>query len=121
MKFAECVSGVGVDCSKGLLLDCPTRWNSTFMMIQRALVYKVVFSRLGRSDTSTSTLTEEEWSRLAKISDLLRPFDLITKQFSGRNYPTANLYLMNVWSIESLILSYCIIEDESISKIWRRA
>ena len=117
MKFAECVSGVGLDCSTGLLLDCPTRWNSTFMMIQRALVYKVVFSRLGRSDTSTSTLTEEEWSRLAKICDLLRPFDLITKQFSGRNYPTANLYLMNVWSIESLILSYCNIEDESISNM----
>ena len=55
--------------------------------------------------------TEEEWSRIEKICDLLQPFDEITTIISGTKYPTVNLYLKNVWKIESLLASWTSCED----------
>ncbi|XP_056695907.1 zinc finger BED domain-containing protein DAYSLEEPER isoform X2 [Spinacia oleracea] len=75
--------------------------------------------RIGNASTPQAP-TEDEWSKLEKICALLRPFDAITKRFSGRNYPTANLYLMHVWTIESLIRSYCNHEDETLNSMGKK-
>ncbi|CAN1220922.1 Cytochrome P450 71D11 (Fragment) [Linum grandiflorum] len=44
--FEECAKQRNVDVGRKLALDCPTRWNSTFKMLESALPYKDVFSRL---------------------------------------------------------------------------
>lgn len=35
-----------VKCEKTLVFDCITRWNSTYVMLDVAVKYKIVFSRL---------------------------------------------------------------------------
>ncbi|CAA0807474.1 Zinc finger BED domain-containing protein DAYSLEEPER, partial [Striga hermonthica] len=39
-KFEECVKAVGIERGVGLRLDVPTRWNSTYLMLESAIEYK---------------------------------------------------------------------------------
>ena len=43
-KFLETVCKLEIESTKKLALDCKTRWNSTFLMIRSALIYKNCFS-----------------------------------------------------------------------------
>ncbi|KZV22165.1 hypothetical protein F511_33795 [Dorcoceras hygrometricum] len=45
-KFIETARQLKVESTKKLELDCKTRWNSTYLMLNTALEYKDVFSRL---------------------------------------------------------------------------
>lgn len=42
-KFLECVNQMSLDRKKGLRQDVPTRWNSTYIMLDCALYYKSAF------------------------------------------------------------------------------
>ena len=48
---------------------------------------------------------------------LLQPFDQMTKLISDSSYPTANLYFMEVWKIQSWLGSNEFCEDKVISEI----
>ncbi|KAG5533349.1 hypothetical protein RHGRI_027517 [Rhododendron griersonianum] len=61
-KFEETVRQLNVTSTKKLGLDCVTRWNSTFLMLQTALLYKDVFIRLSKRDAQYNSLpSEREW------------------------------------------------------------
>ena len=45
---------------KKFVLDCPTRWNSTYMMLSVALEYKDVFPRYNQRDESYNFLPSED-------------------------------------------------------------
>ena len=44
-KFYHVAKHVNLKNQKRLSLDCCTRWNSTFIMLDNALKYKLAFSR----------------------------------------------------------------------------
>ncbi|PIA43528.1 hypothetical protein AQUCO_01900132v1 [Aquilegia coerulea] len=86
-----------------LILDCPTRWNSSFHMLQRALVFKDAFPEYLKRDKTYSCLpSEDEWNRASHVCKLLEVFDE-TKIFSGTHYPTANLLFPEVWKIRKIL------------------
>ncbi|GAA0185338.1 hypothetical protein LIER_32626 [Lithospermum erythrorhizon] len=64
-KFEEAAKQLNIACTKKLSLDCRTRWNSTYLMLQVAISYKEVFSRAivrERNLTSLPVLpTDEDW------------------------------------------------------------
>ena len=105
LKFAECIVQVSLPCNKRVHQDVPTRWNSTFVMLDSALEYKLAFHQLHVVDRNFSRFypTEEEWLKVQKFTTLLRPFYDLTTLFSGTNYPTANLYFHGVWKIQKVI------------------
>ncbi|KAK9734436.1 hypothetical protein RND81_04G139500 [Saponaria officinalis] len=123
MKFEENVIASGLDHSKGLYMECPTRWNSTYKMLFRALHFRDAFMSMSLSSRYDVTFpplpTPEEWHRIGKICSLLKPFDEITTIISGRKYPTSNLYLKCVWKIKCLLLEYGSCEDEFLSEMAR--
>ena len=48
-----------------LILDCPTRWNSTFQMLLTALKFKIDFSAYGERDPLyTYALSNEDWEKV---------------------------------------------------------
>lgn len=100
--FRSCVSLAKIKETKSLWLDVPTRWNSTYMMLDRAILYREAFREM--SEVQKWCPTSEEWDVLEKIRDVLEPFYEITKMFSGSEYPTSNLYFGNVWKILMLLI-----------------
>nr|GLL25230.1 zinc finger BED domain-containing protein RICESLEEPER 2-like isoform X1 [Ipomoea trifida] len=102
--FEECVETVGLQFKVGLSTDVPTRWNSTYKMLDSAIKYRRAFSSLHLLDTNYKHCpSKEEWARGEKICEFLMPFNEITKLISGSTYPTSNLYFMQVWKIELLL------------------
>uniref|UniRef100_A0A1J3J3A9 Zinc finger BED domain-containing protein RICESLEEPER 2 n=1 Tax=Noccaea caerulescens TaxID=107243 RepID=A0A1J3J3A9_NOCCA len=111
-SFAAYSNSLGIDSKAGLSLDVPTRWNSTYLMLARALKHRKAFASLHLCDRNYKTLpSEAEWERGEKLCDLLKPFNTITTYFSGVKYPTANIYFMQVWKIELLLKKYSVCDD----------
>jgi len=90
--------------NKALWLDVPTRWNSTYEMFDRALLYVDTFKLLAQIDPMYKNLpTDDEWERIIRTHELLGPFCDIARMFFGSKYPTSNLYFENVWKIDMFL------------------
>ncbi|KAL7135289.1 hypothetical protein ABFS83_11G083600 [Erythranthe nasuta] len=121
LKFVECVKQLGLKASKKLVQDMPVRWNSTNLMLESALVYKLAFQQLKLVDINYKWCpSDEEWERVEKIAKFFRPFFEMTELFSGQHYPTANHYFPNVWRIQRLIHDEMTSGDSIISAMARR-
>ncbi|EOA33074.1 hypothetical protein CARUB_v10016411mg, partial [Capsella rubella] len=117
--FRSCMETVGIQSEAGLIIDVSTRWNSTFLMLSRAILFKDVLRNL----------VEVDKSYMKSICNLLKPFAEITKMISGSSYPTSNMYFMPVWAIKCWLRDHedssdmiiCeIVEDmnEKFNKYW---
>lgn len=75
---------------KAPLPDIITRWNYTYLMIERAIEIKSLLNHLvtNLSILTNNWPTSEEWSTLNDLLDLLAPFALTTKVISASSYPT---------------------------------
>ena len=60
-----------------LLLDCKTRWNSTFHMIERFLKLKICIPNALRAVLSTEAVSDDEWKILDMLYKTLHPVQLI--------------------------------------------
>nr|KYP59783.1 Putative AC transposase [Cajanus cajan] len=100
-SFKACIAKIGgMNTKMGLHLDVVTRWNSTFLMLESALSYQRAFTSLAFEDRSyLNCPTNEEWDKRRK-----NPFYQITELLYGSSYPTYNLYFIQVWKIECLLI-----------------
>nr|KYP74278.1 Putative AC transposase [Cajanus cajan] len=102
IKFKQCLKKFSdINSSSALCLDVPTRWNSTFLMLQSAFKYQRIFESLHLVDENYKYCpSDEEWERATKICKFLQPFYEITTLISCTSYPTSNLYFFT--SLENL-------------------
>ncbi|XP_024965921.1 zinc finger BED domain-containing protein RICESLEEPER 2-like [Cynara cardunculus var. scolymus] len=97
---------LGVDCERELVLDCKTRWNSVYTMLNVALEYKDVFTRLSKKEKNYVSLpSEEEWRMVTDVCDKLGLFYRVTETFSGTKYPTSNMFFPLICDIKLSIKS----------------
>ncbi|KAL2934984.1 putative AC transposase [Bienertia sinuspersici] len=116
--FEKCVSNSKCNFVGKLRLDCPTRWNSTYLMLKRALEAKDAIVLYAIVDTSFGfSLTSEQLTIVQFVCRFLAPFHSITELFSGSDYPTANLYFANVLAIDKLLVLGNNHEVDSIKKM----
>ncbi|CAL5385247.1 unnamed protein product [Camellia sinensis] len=114
-KFEETVNQLRIPHTKKLGLDCATRWNSTYLMLQTALLYKDVFSRLKIREPQYKTVpTEQEWEFAREISGRFKIFFSITELFSGTKYPTANVCFPALCEIRMTLSQWLSCEIEVI-------
>ncbi|KAL5548378.1 hypothetical protein UlMin_003609 [Ulmus minor] len=100
-KFEESVRHLNIPCSKVLSLDIKTRWNSTYLMLSTALIYKDVFFRLRQREPQYRKL------ELAKeMCERLKPFFKITELFSGTSYPTTNIFFPKICEVRMQISNW---------------
>ncbi|KAG2694267.1 hypothetical protein I3760_08G134200 [Carya illinoinensis] len=76
--------------SKKLILDVPTRWNSTYLMLDAAIQFKEVFPRY------------------------------VTNIVSGSDYPIANLFLSEVWRMKDILGKKSRDENEYMKSMVRK-
>ncbi|CAN0887725.1 Zinc finger BED domain-containing protein RICESLEEPER 3 [Linum grandiflorum] len=113
--FEECAKQRNVDVGRKLALDCPTRWNSTFKMLESALPYKDVFSRLSMRESSYSSLpSSDDWMFASMICKKLEIFKTISELFSGNKYPTANLFFPQICDLKLKLIEWKLDSDPII-------
>ncbi|KAL2942848.1 putative AC transposase [Bienertia sinuspersici] len=116
--FEKCASDSKCNFVGKLRLDCPTRWNSTYLMLKRALEAKDALVLFAIVDSSFEfSLTSEEWTSVQFVCPFLGPFHSITELFSRLYYPTSKLYFANVLAIEKLLVLGNNHEVDSIKKM----
>ncbi|CAG8451817.1 613_t:CDS:2 [Dentiscutata erythropus] len=79
------------------IIDCSTQWNSSFLMIDRAIVLRMDLDSLVIRHSTLRDLqpSENEWNILLELRNCLKPFNTATEILSKSNYPTiANLRLI---------------------------
>ncbi|XP_025652376.1 zinc finger BED domain-containing protein RICESLEEPER 2-like [Arachis hypogaea] len=114
VKFKECFEDIeGLEYTTALCLDVPTRWNSLYAMLASAILYKKAFKMYKVKDAGFREYcpSSNKWRRTEKICDFLLPFYETTKLMFGTSYPTSNLYFLQVWQIQ-LILMNSLKNDE---------
>jgi hypothetical protein len=60
-------------CGMLTVPDCPTRWNSTLLMISRLLLIRSPFAEV-TDEMNMDTMLASEWNQLKIIKSLLQPF-----------------------------------------------
>lgn len=104
--LSEFVHTLAVDQSikAELISDMRVRWNSSYKMLQRVLLYQVVLDKLYEQLDSLLGITDQqrrklvnskingnEWNLIQALRRVLERFDEATKVLSGQNYPTLSL------------------------------
>ncbi|CAI9297092.1 unnamed protein product [Lactuca saligna] len=74
-NFVTAAEQLGIPYSKKLILDCKTRWNSTFLMLSVAISYKEVFDRVKTRDPKYICFpTYQDWELASEICERLQLF-----------------------------------------------
>ncbi|XP_059462188.1 zinc finger BED domain-containing protein RICESLEEPER 2-like [Corylus avellana] len=105
--FSEIAKRLHSSCKK-LILDVPTHWNSTYMMLDTAIKFKKVFPRYHRVEQAFQwVVTPKQWEMVGNVNQVLSVFNDVTNVVSGSEYPTANLYLPEVWRMKEVLMIKC--------------
>jgi hypothetical protein len=114
-KFDESSRHLRISNTKELVLDCKTCWNSTYLMLSGALIYKDVFSRLRHFDVLYTCMpNERDWEVAKDICEKLEVFYSVTKLFSGTTYPTANKYFPMLYELKMELNEWIVSPNELI-------
>jgi hypothetical protein len=95
-KFKECVGFARIRSQRSLCLDVPTRWNSTYLMLETAEKFQVAFDKLDIEDTSyleyfgagSSPPNYDDWDKARAFMKFLKVFYDATDVFSASTHVT---------------------------------
>ncbi|CAN0917180.1 Zinc finger BED domain-containing protein RICESLEEPER 2 [Linum grandiflorum] len=123
--FEDTAKQLRVVVQKKLVLDCPTRWNSTYKMLEVAIPYKDVFTRLKARDFQYKSVpSANDWEFASVVCDKLSIFNEITDVFSGANYPTAHQFFPRVCKLRLKIMEWCVDPNQIIvamaERMWHK-
>ncbi|KAL0361035.1 UNVERIFIED_CONTAM: Zinc finger BED domain-containing protein RICESLEEPER 2 [Sesamum radiatum] len=102
-------------------MDVPNRWNSTYDLLATALPLKEAFSRLQRIDKQYKfNPPESEWEVAKIVHECLQIFYEATRHFSGRKYPTSNVFFPDVCEVHLKMIEWenSNLMKEKFDKYW---
>uniref|UniRef100_A0A803MFV7 Zinc finger BED domain-containing protein RICESLEEPER 2-like n=1 Tax=Chenopodium quinoa TaxID=63459 RepID=A0A803MFV7_CHEQI len=116
LRFKDLVQKANIDSKSSLSFDVPTRWNSTYIMLETALKYRRVFSGLSLPDGEDLNDNErppepEDWEKVERLVLFLGGFYLLTKRISGSHYVIANKDLGEIASMYDMLNNWEQSED----------
>ena len=74
-------------CGKKLVSNCPTRWSSTYLLLERLLQVKGPLTTV-LNELEWDNLATSEWKAIETICQLLKPFAQYMTFASGEEYTT---------------------------------
>ncbi|CAO2176214.1 unnamed protein product [Urochloa humidicola] len=100
--FNEIAMVNGLSAKRGIALDIPNRWNSTFKMVDEAIKYKTVLNSYAHQNCIESP-DELEWSRADSVNKFLTTFEAATTTASADRNPTSYMFLPLIVSIRDAL------------------
>ncbi|XP_077237332.1 zinc finger BED domain-containing protein RICESLEEPER 1-like [Tasmannia lanceolata] len=122
-RFKSCVEKERITCKSSLCLDVPTRWNSTYLMLETALKFRKAFERLEDEDVlfvtelKDGSPTFEDWDNARVLTHFLKTFYDATLRLSGSLHVTSNSYFHEVFKIERQLYELLKSEDVFLSNM----
>ncbi|XP_050222749.1 zinc finger BED domain-containing protein RICESLEEPER 3-like [Mercurialis annua] len=119
-KFKECKESTEIVCKRSLCLDVPTRWNSTYLMLDTALMYQKVFEEYEERESSfKKDLGDEvpaiaDWENVRELCSMLQCFYKMTLRISGSLYVTSNNHLNEISDLCTILQDWIKSSDESL-------
>ncbi|CAF4838020.1 unnamed protein product [Pieris macdunnoughi] len=88
------------------LQDVPTRWNSTYYMLERLLLLKgELNSAISNLNTNIPVLSANYWSIIEKLVLVLKPSEEVTKEISGDRYVTGSSVIPITIALKSALVT----------------
>lgn len=118
-KFNEMVQLVkGETHVSYLCIDDPLTWSSTYSMLEVALEYKDVLSRLQEQEPLyTMCPSDTEWTRASTLTGYLKLFVEVTSVFTSAKIPTANIFFPEICDVHLQLIEWCQNPDSFISSL----
>ncbi|KAK4398483.1 Zinc finger BED domain-containing protein RICESLEEPER 2 [Sesamum angolense] len=127
-KFQECAEFI--ETKKLLSLDVPTRWNSTYLMLEAATCLKRAFDAYEDIDLAYMTdlskkpfdgvPIESDWDRAKLLLKFLKHFYNLTLCISGSSYVTSNIVFHEICEVDLLLKRWLNSEDVELSEMARK-
>nr|XP_051184072.1 zinc finger BED domain-containing protein RICESLEEPER 2-like [Lolium perenne]XP_051184073.1 zinc finger BED domain-containing protein RICESLEEPER 2-like [Lolium perenne] len=121
-RFEKMAKTLNIAYTRRLNLDCKTRWNSTYIMLDIALQYIPIFEKLNKREKlfakENCCPTDEDWNFARELCERLKVFFDITVLFSGTKYVTANLFFPKISAIRLSIRKWSTSDDPLIKKMY---
>ncbi|KAB0790275.1 hypothetical protein PPYR_04880 [Photinus pyralis] len=116
-KLCEQQQNLEMEPTKRLIQEVPTRWNSTFYMVERFVALEeAVRTTMALISHDLPVISMEEWDFLKELIIVLRPLEEITKTMSGENYLTGSLVIILTDGLTDVYRDLCDKQFKDMSK-----
>uniref|UniRef100_A0A803PEN4 BED-type domain-containing protein n=1 Tax=Cannabis sativa TaxID=3483 RepID=A0A803PEN4_CANSA len=106
LKLKSCAEQAKITSKKTACLDVPTRWNSTYIMLEAAIQYQKAFERMETHDVAyvkefcgssgSKSPSSDDWDNARYFVKFLKIFYDATLRFSGTLHVTSNIFLEQI-------------------------
>lgn len=106
LKFKKCIEIEKISCKSYVCLDVPTRWNSTYLMLEAAVKFEKAFDRLEDEDASYRhdlSPNKEDWINAKMLIRFLKVFYDVTLKILGFLYTTSNMVFHQITVVQNCI------------------
>ncbi|KAL4112812.1 hypothetical protein QTP88_016538 [Uroleucon formosanum] len=84
--------------------DVPTRWNSSFIMMERLVNIKAPLSAtMSTLPRAPNYLNASEWEIILDCTHILKPFQIMTAKLSGEKYPTLSVVIPLIRGLQHIL------------------